>query len=96
LNVIFTSGFASMYFSARIWKGLSMVLEVANDRENSLPPPAPVALPAEPAHPVRARIATVGTARTPAFRPEKRRCCVISSLSDFFVEKSLEKTIREP
>jgi hypothetical protein len=73
-----------MYFSPSAWNGLSMVLEVENVRENSFEPPVLLLL-VELEHPVRARAATVGMARAPAANRGKRRCCVIVSLSDFFV-----------
>ena len=59
-----------MYFSANTWKGLSMVLDVAKDSENSCDPPEEELLPAEAEQPVRTRAAMVGTARAPTFRPE--------------------------
>jgi hypothetical protein len=47
-----------------------MVLEVANERENSWAPPAEELLPAGAEQPVRTRAAMVGMARAPTFRPE--------------------------
>jgi hypothetical protein len=47
-----------------------MVLEVANDRENSWEPPEEELLLVEAEHPVRTRAAIVGTARAPTLRPE--------------------------
>ena len=65
-----------------------MVLDVAKESENSFDPPEDEVLPAELEQPVRARAAMVGTARAPiTFKPAERRCCVMSSLSDFVVEK---------
>jgi hypothetical protein len=63
-----------------------MVLDVAKDSENSWEPPEEELLPVEAEQPVRMSAATVGTARAPTFRPELRRCCVMSSLSDFIVQ----------
>jgi hypothetical protein len=59
-----------MYFSPSTWKGLSMVFDVAKDRENSCEPPVEELLVAGAEQPVRTRAAIVGTARAPALRPE--------------------------
>jgi hypothetical protein len=66
-----------------------MLFEVAKERENSWDPPEEEVLLAEVEQPERARAAMVGTARAPTtFNPAERRCCVMSSLSDFVVEES--------